>query len=183
LWGPHQGYQGSPASSSGGASAARHGTSACRSEPPFWLPTHGGRVNRFGESISLARSSGALGWLNAVSSEPDRAGSDLRKNRRERREVALHPRRAKQGRLRPRPALLALGYSPLALASRRSTGPFRPERNGAQALPGASPKDGTSNRSVCCNVIHQGSEHRRNATSRAQQIFSQRLRGCESIVI
>ncbi len=29
---------------------------------------------------------------------------------------ALHPQRARQGRLRPRPALLALGYSPLALA-------------------------------------------------------------------
>ncbi len=28
----------------------------------------------------------------------------------------LHPRRAKQGRLRPQPASLALGYSPLALA-------------------------------------------------------------------
>ncbi|MDQ3564391.1 MAG: hypothetical protein M3436_09695, partial [Pseudomonadota bacterium] len=35
---------------------------------------------------------------------------------------AFHPRGAKQGRLRPRPASLALGYSPLALAFAGMTG-------------------------------------------------------------
>ena len=62
----------------------------------------------------------------------------LCKNRRERREVALHPRRAKQGQS-------------LALAFRRSAG------TGAYV------------------EIHEDSEHRRNARSRAQQIFSQAL--------
>ncbi|OOO01165.1 MAG: hypothetical protein USCGTAYLOR_02628 [Chromatiales bacterium USCg_Taylor] len=33
--------------------------------------------------------------------------------------MPLHPRRTQQGRLRPRPASLALGYSPLAMAFRR----------------------------------------------------------------
>ena len=31
-------------------------------------------------------------------------------------DATLHPQRARQGRLQPRPASLALGYSPLALA-------------------------------------------------------------------
>ena len=79
----------------------RYGVSPRRSEPVFGVPTHGGRVNGFEASIGLVRSVGAsLGCLDAVLSEPDGAGSDLRCLRSEGDERSSR-RRAMEGR-RPR---------------------------------------------------------------------------------
>ncbi len=61
---------------------------------------------------------------------------------------------------------------------RRSGGPFRRERNGAQA-----PKGRVSGMRRATRVyieIHEDPEHRRDTRSRAQQIFSQALRALES---